>query len=234
LTIRALLRLTLLASLMLAGSAVSADGSQPAEHRAAVLREMRDQLNASQPASAELYERYFEAFPSSFAELREILVSDKHRQILLRPDEDWNYGLAYIVPMCKSYERIDHRRYMRKMLRIGIGANDWGGADKDPETYLYPGDIYQRLVARYPCEQRTEETAREQISVIYALIPEFTDAELTAIYNSLAWGEDSTQKLPLDWFLDGICSRYPNRCQLTRRLHQEYLAKHSADNARRH
>jgi hypothetical protein len=227
------LQLILLASLALAGSAMSADRALPAAQRAAVLRAIRDELAASQPAGAELYDRYFEAFPSSFAELGEILVSDKYRQILLRPDEDWNYGLAYIVPMCESYKRIDHRRYMRKMLRIGIGANDWGGADKDREKYLYPGDIYQRLVSRYPCEQLTEEAAREQISVIYALIPEFTDAELTAIYNSLSWGEDSTQKLPLDWFLEGICSRYQNRCGLTQRLHEEYL-KHSAADARPH
>jgi hypothetical protein len=94
----------LIVSLALAGSAMSAERSQPAEQRAAVLRESRDQLNAAPPASAELYERYFEAFPSSFAELREILVSDKYRDILLRPDEDWNFGLAYIVPMCESYE----------------------------------------------------------------------------------------------------------------------------------
>ena len=86
----------------------------------------------------------------------------------------------------------------------------------------------------YGIEQGTEESAHERISVIYSLIPEFTDAELTAIYNSMAWGEDSTQKLPLDWFLDGICSRYPNRCQLTRRLHEQYVAEHSADDARRH
>lgn len=210
-----------------------ADRSQPAEQRAAVLREIRDQIDASPRAGAEVYDRYFEAFPSSFAELSEILLSDKYRGILLRLDEDWNFGLAYIVPMCASYDRIDHRRYMRKMLRIGISGNDWGGPDKDREKYLYPGDIYQRFVFRYPCGQRTQEAAREQMSVIYALIPEFTDAELTAIYNSLSCGEDSAQELPLDWFLEDICSRYQNRCRLTRMLHEEYL-KHRADDPRSH
>ncbi len=212
---------------------MSAERSQPAEQRAAVLREIRDQMDAARPAGAEVYERYFEAFPSSFAELSEILVSDRYREILLRPGEDWNFGLAYIVPMCESYDRIDHRRYMRKMLRIGISGNDWGGLDKDRERDLYPGDIYQRLIARYPCAQRTDEAAREQLSVIYALVPEFTDAELAAIYNSLSWGEDSSQKLPLDWFLEGICSRYQNRCQLTRMLREQHLDS-STDHARPH
>lgn len=224
------LRLTWLISLVLAGAALAADRAQPAQS-AIVLREIRDQIDASAPASVELYQRYFEAFPSSFAQLSEVLVSQTYSEILLRPGEEWDFGQAYVVLMCQSYEWIDHRRYMRKMLRIGISGNDWGGRDKSREKGLYPGDIYQRLIFRYACAQRTEEAHREQLSIIYALVPEFTDAQIEAIYNSLSWEED--RKWPLDWFLEGICSRYQSRCQLTQTLQKKY-AKHFTDDPRPH
>jgi hypothetical protein len=224
--------LTLLVLFAPAGSAMGADHSPSTQERAKLLREIRDQMDASQPAGTELYRRYFDAFPSSFTELGELLVSDRYSEILLRPGEKWDFGLSYIVLMCQSYDRIDHRRYMRKLLRIGVGANNWGEAGKDNEKYVYPGDTYFRLIARYPCGPQTQESVREQQSVIYALVPEFTDAELEAIYNSLSW-EGSPMRSPLDWFLDGICSRYPNRCALTRMLHEKYV-KHLYDDPRPH
>lgn len=216
------LRLTLLVTLLvLAGAGAAAEQPPTPAQRAELLRELRDQIGASRPAAAaELYQRYFEAFPTSFAEVSEVLVSDQYRELLLRPDEHWDFGQAYVVLMCESYDRLDHRRYMKKMLHLGISGNDWGGLGKDRQENLYPGDIYQRLIFRYACAQRTEAAAREQLSVIYELLPEFTDAQLEAIYNSLSWAED--RKWPLDWFLEGICSRYPGRCPLTRVLREKY------------
>jgi hypothetical protein len=150
-------------------------------------------------------------------------VSDGYRGVLLRPGEKWDFGNAYVALMCRAYDFIDHRRYMRKLLRIGVEAKDWGGPGKDPEKYLYPGDLYQRLVFRYACEHRTAASHQEQASVIFELVPEFTDAELEAIYQSLSWGEDSSQRVALSWLLDGICSRYPQRCKLTRALQEKYV-----------
>lgn len=204
-----------------AGSAMGAEQSLSTRERAVLMREIRDQMDASQPVSAELYERYFEAFPSSLAELGELLVSDRHRDVLLRPGEKWDYGLVYTVPMCQSYERIDHRRYMRKLLRIGVQANNWGESGQDEEKIASPGGIAYGLIARYSCGPQAQETVLEQESVIFELLPEFTDAEFEAIYNSLSW-EDSPMRSAMDWWLDRACSTYPSRCGLTRRLHEKY------------
>lgn len=73
-------RLTWLISLALAGAALAADRAQPAQS-AILLREIRDQIDASAPASVELYQRYFDAFPSSFAQLSEVLVSQTYSEI---------------------------------------------------------------------------------------------------------------------------------------------------------
>lgn len=214
------------------GSALGLDQSLSARERAVLMREIRDQMNASQTISTELYERYFDAFPASFAELREVLVSGAYRGILLRSGEEWSYGNAYIVPMCQSYERIDHRRYMKKLLRIGIEANNWGELGKDNEKDVYPGDIYFQLIARYPCGPQTQKAVQEQMSVIVDLVPEFSDPEIEAIYNSLSW-EASPTRSPLDWFLQSVCSRYPNRCELTKMLHEKYV-NHASDDSQPH
>lgn len=185
------------------------------------LRDLRDRIESTVTQGTGLQQRYFEAFPSSFTALSNVMVAQTHRDILLRPGESWEFGQPYVVLMCRTYEHVDHSQYMRKLLRIGIEAGDWGGREKDRIRFLYPGDIYQRLVFRTACEQRTEEAAREQMSTIYALLPEFTDEEFVAIYHSLSWAE-SDQKYPLDWFLEEICARYPQRCALTQKLRREF------------
>lgn len=205
-------------SLLLAIPAATLSGQQAGSTReqAAALRSMRDRIEAASDPGADLYRQYFEAFPTSFADLQQTLVTDRHRDVLLHPDEQWDFGQAYVVLMCRSYDHVDHRQYMRKLLRIGVGADDWGAYAKDLQ-YRYGGDIYHRLIFRYACTQRTEDAHREQMQTIYAVLPEFDDAQLTAIYHSLTWAE-AEQKVALDWFLNDICSLYPDRCELTRTL----------------
>lgn len=202
-------------------AAVNSQQSLSLEERVGILRQTRDQIEATATPNDDLYRRYFDAFPQSFAGLSDVL------EILMRPKGTSNFGQEYLIPMCRAYDHVDHRQYMRKLLKIGIEANNWGGIDKDRVKYVYPGDAYVALIYRLPCETLTEESRRQLISIIYELAPEFTDAQIEAIYNSLCW--DGEQRSSLDWFLTGLCSRYPGRCDLTRMLHEKYVKHLHAD-----
>lgn len=199
-------------------AASSADGAGSLRDQAVILRSLRDRIDAATLADAALYEQYFEAFPPSFVDLRQMLVADQYKDILLRSGERWDYNQAYVTLMCRTFDHVDHRRYMRKILRIGVGADDWGAEDLE---YQYAGDMYQRLIFRFSCAHQTEQSARAQMNVIYSLLPEFSDAQVTAIYHSLWWDEGG-RRIRLDWLLNDVCSLYPSRCELTRKLRHSF------------
>lgn len=189
--------------------------------RARALRDARDAIEAAKPARAESYERYFEAFPATFHDLAAILHSGNYESELLRPGEEWNFGLSYKTTMCTAYEYVDHARYMRKLLKIGVEANDWGGHGADYERSLYPGETYKNLIWGTYCGTVTEASAHQRMSVVFALSPEFSDRELEAIFNSLSW--EDLDRVPFDWFLKDLCAFHKDRCALTRALHEKYI-----------
>jgi hypothetical protein len=191
------------------------------EDRARALRDARDAIDAASHPEARLYERYFETFPDTFRGLAAVLHSGDYEGLLLRPGEQWNFGQAYKATMCRAYQYVDHARYMRKLLKIGVEANDWGGFAADHERALYPGETYKNLVWGRTCETVTEASVRERVSVIYALSPEFSDSQLEAIFNSLSW--EDLDRVPIDWFLKGLCAHHSDRCALTAKLHDKYI-----------
>lgn len=203
------------------GSVRAADPLPTLEERARAMREAREAIETAQVPDKERYQRYFDVFPGSFRDLGELLHSGKYRSLLLRTGEQWDFGNAYKVPMCMAYRYLDHRQYMRKLLRIGVEAGNWGGSGKDPQRYLYPGEDYKRLVWGDACEVLTETSAKERMSVIYALTPEFSDSEIEAIFNSLSW--EDLDRVPIEWFLAGVCAHHADRCALTNRLHDKYI-----------
>jgi hypothetical protein len=206
----------LLVLILLPAAAQSGQQAASMHEQAATLRGLRDRIEAAAAPGADLYRQYFEAFPATFTDLQQMLVTDRYRDVLLHSGEQWDFGQTYVVLMCRSYDFMDHRQYARKLLRVGVGADDWG-VHASNILYRYAGDIYHRLIFRYACAERSEQAHREQMQAIYAVLPEFTDAQLTAIYHSLTWAE-AEQKVKLDWFLNDICSMYPVRCELTRTL----------------
>jgi hypothetical protein len=191
------------------------------EDRARALRDARDAIDAASHPQAQLYERYFEAFPDTFRGLAAVLHSGAYEDLLLRPGEQWNFGQAYKTTMCVAYQYVDHAKYMRKLLKIGVEANDWGGFAADHERSLYPGETYKNLVWGNTCETVTEASVHERVSVIYALSPEFSDSQLEAIFNSLSW--EDLDRVPLDWFLKDLCAHHRDRCALTVKLHDKYI-----------
>jgi hypothetical protein len=166
------------------------------------------------------YPAYVTAFPDTFDGLAR-LHSIEYRQVLAIASTATTPEV-YIVTMCAAYEYVDHRSYFRKLLRIGIGADNWGGTGRHRQRSLYPGDAYLRLMHGTACGQPTHGTLAERRAHIYALAPEFSDAEIESIYNSLSW--DGEIRSPLDWFLRDLCGAQPSRCELTRRLHDRYIA----------
>jgi hypothetical protein len=100
-------------------------------------------------------------------------------------------------------------------------ANDWGGFAADHERTLYPGETYKNLVWGSTCETVTEASIHERVSVIHALSREFSDSRLQAIFNSLSW--EDLDRVPIDWFLKGLCARHADRCALTVKLHDKCI-----------
>jgi hypothetical protein len=197
--------------------------AQPlAPERAANLREALEALEATRQPSAQLYERYFEAFPDRFTELRDWLVRGGVREILAR-GRDWNYGEDYLREMCRTYEHVGHKRYMRKLLRMGVEAGNWGGpADEEGELLRHvPGSMYRSLVLGEACGPMTQASMAARTAVIYQLLPEYADAEVEAIYNSLAW--EGVERFALEWFLDGVCNSDQKRCALMSQFRDKYV-----------
>jgi len=194
-----------IAVLQIGGAALHAQSLAPAE-RAASLRKAIEAIEVARQPSTLLYEQYFEAFPDRFTKLRDWFVGEGFREILANGRRDWNYGADYRRQMCRMYDHINHKRYMRKLLRIGIQANNWGGpADEDEELLRHvPGEMYRALVYGEECGKLTPASVSARKDVIYQLLPEYTDQEVEAIYNSLAW--EGVERFALEWFLDEVCS----------------------------
>jgi hypothetical protein len=216
---------------LLVSGAAWAQAPLSPEQRATALRRALETIEAAKRPTAAQYQRLFDLFPQRFADLREWFAEDRYNeaiaQILAEDRPEWDYGRDYRRRMCEAYELLDHKMYMRKLLRMGIEANNWGGPDNDEESMHLPGDFYKRLVFGEECRQLTQESLDARSRVIFEVTDEYSERQVESIYNSLAW--DGMDRYAIEWFLDGLCTHSEQRCALSRTLRNKYVKLPNTD-----
>jgi hypothetical protein len=183
-----------------------------------VLRQALEAIEAAKQPTAAQYRHLFDLFPERFAEDR---FNESFAQILAGDRREWNSGQDYRLRMCQAYQFVDHKIYMRKLLNIGVEANNWGGRDHDEQLMHVPGDMYKRLVFGEECQQLTQESLGARLAVILDALGDYADRQIEAVYDSLAW--DGMDRFGVECLLDGLCAHSSQRCQLTRALRNKYL-----------
>ena len=114
-------------------------------------------------------------------------------------------------------------RYTEKFVRVAADAGSWGGPpNRDNEDLLNAGHLFQNLLFRTDCAQPALPV---QMSELVTAAVRLDDAGLENLYASLGWdGMEGAgmEWFPVQWLLDGVCKRVPQRCSLARQLTDKY------------
>lgn len=204
---------------MLSSPAWAHAAPTPVERARELRSALQEILKNPTPAA---YASYFELLPSSVAEFQQLFSErdSSHRTILV---QGMGSLAPYLLHACKTYEVVGPERYTEKFVGIAADAGSWGGPpNRDNEDLLNAGHLFQNLLFRHDCAQ---PSLPAQMRELVTAASRLDDARLEKLYVSLGWdGMEGAgmEWFPIQWLLDGICKRQPQRCALTRQLTAKY------------